>query len=74
MSGNYYVLGTHTNEGLFFITEVTENKVELEIKASNDFRRARVVEDLESCKEMVKAFEHEAILNIYKINLEEVAE
>ena len=74
MNENYYVLGTRTRLGLLFVKDIIEVDDELEIKAVTDFRQAIIVSSLESCKDIIEAFEHEAILNIYRVNLEEVAE
>ena len=74
MNENYYVLGTHTNQGLLFVKDIISENDELEIKAVSDFRQARIVSSLESCKDIAEAFEHEAILNIYRVTLEEVTE
>lgn len=72
MMENYYVLGTHTSQGFLFVKDIVEEDDELEIKAVSDFRQAIIVNSLESCKAIVEAFEHEAILDIYRVNLEEV--
>ena len=74
MIENYYVLGTHTSQGLLFVKDIILENDEVEIKAVSDFRQARIVSSLESCKDIAEALEHEAILNIYRVNLEEVVE
>lgn len=72
MVENYFVLGTHTSQGLLFVKDVISENDELEIKAISDFRQARIISSIESCKVIAEAFEHEAILKIYRVTLEEV--